>query len=67
LHPDAHAAYEIVIDGIDASCVAAAMRAALLAATGKDIVRISAGNYGGKLGAFPFYLRKLLSEEQGAS
>jgi formylmethanofuran--tetrahydromethanopterin N-formyltransferase len=26
-----------------------------------DILRISAGNYGGKLGAFHFHLRKLLA------
>jgi formylmethanofuran--tetrahydromethanopterin N-formyltransferase len=31
------------------------------AAVGPDIVAISAGNYGGKLGKFHFHLRQLLT------
>ncbi len=60
LHPDAHAAYEIVIDGVDAEHVRRAMAAAIRAACGPGIVRISAGNYGGKLGAHNIRLHDLL-------
>jgi formylmethanofuran--tetrahydromethanopterin N-formyltransferase len=63
LHPDAHCAYEIVIDGIDEAAVATAMRAAIKAAAGPGIVAISAGNYGGKLGKFHFHLHKLIAKE----
>ncbi len=52
---------EIVIDGIDEPAVAAAMAAGIRAAVGPEIVAISAGNYGGKLGKFHFHLRQLLS------
>ena len=52
---------EIVIDGIDEPAVAAAMAAGIRAAVGPEIVAISAGNYGGKLGKFYFHLRQLLS------
>jgi formylmethanofuran--tetrahydromethanopterin N-formyltransferase len=57
----AHAAYEIVIDGIDETSVAAAMAAGIRAAAGEGVVAITAGNYGGKLGKFHFHLRELLS------
>ena len=60
LHPECNAALEIVIDGVDQSHVAAAMRAALHAAAGEGIVCISAGNYGGQLGKFHFHLRELV-------
>lgn len=60
LHKDANCAYEIVIDGETEAAVAAAMTAALRAAAGTGIVAITAGNYGGKLGKFHFYLHKLL-------
>jgi formylmethanofuran--tetrahydromethanopterin N-formyltransferase len=55
---------EIVIDGLTEADVGAAMRAgldagiALGAASG--LLRISAGNYGGKLGPFHFHLHKLM-------
>jgi len=55
---------EIVIDGLTEADVAAAMRAgldagiALGAASG--LLRISAGNYGGKLGPFHFHLHQLM-------
>lgn len=62
LHPDAHCALEIVIDGIDESSVAAAMALAMEAAAGNGLVAISAGNYGGKLGKFHVRLRELLSD-----
>jgi len=60
LHDGAHCALEIVIDGVDEAAVAAAMSAALRAASGEGVVAISAGNYGGKLGKFHFHLRELL-------
>jgi len=52
---------EIVIDGVDEPAVAAAMAAGTRAAVGPEIVAISAGNYGGKLGKFYFHLRQILS------
>ena len=55
---------EIVIDGLTEADVAAAMRAGMEAATAigapGGLLRISAGNYGGKLGPFLFHLHKLL-------
>lgn len=61
LHPDATCAIEIVIDGIDQTSVADAMRAGILAACGTGIVAITAGNYGGKLGPYHFHLLEILS------
>lgn len=54
------AVYEIVIDGLSQAAVAAAMKAGLhAAAASKGVLRISAGNYGGKLGPHHFHLRDL--------
>ena len=55
---------EIVIDGLTEADVGAAMRAGMdacvaIGAAG-GLLRISAGNYGGKLGPFQFNLHKLL-------
>jgi formylmethanofuran--tetrahydromethanopterin N-formyltransferase len=54
---------EIVIDGLTESDVAAAMRAGIAAVVARGgeagITRISAGNYGGKLGPFHFRLHAL--------
>lgn len=61
LDPEATCAYEIVIDGIDDASVAAAMKAAVHAAAGPGVPRISAGNYGGKLGKFLFRLREVVA------
>ncbi|MCS7017210.1 MAG: formylmethanofuran--tetrahydromethanopterin N-formyltransferase [Gemmatales bacterium] len=47
--------YEIVIDGLSEAAVRQAMRVGLMAACQPGIRRISAGNYGGKLG--PYHLR----------
>lgn len=53
--------YEIVIDGLSAEAVARAMQAGLhAAAESPGIIRITAGNYGGKLGPFHLHLRDLL-------
>ncbi|NML15840.1 formylmethanofuran--tetrahydromethanopterin N-formyltransferase [Azohydromonas caseinilytica] len=64
LQPGQDCVMEIVIDGLSEADVAAAMRAGLHAALerGADsgLLRISAGNYGGKLGPFLFHLHPLL-------
>jgi formylmethanofuran--tetrahydromethanopterin N-formyltransferase len=54
------AVYEIVIDGLDLAAVEEATRAGVRAACRPGIRRISAGNYGGKLGPFHLHLHKLL-------
>ncbi|HVJ67621.1 MAG TPA: formylmethanofuran--tetrahydromethanopterin N-formyltransferase, partial [Caulifigura sp.] len=55
------AVYEIVIDGLSAEAVQSAMKAGLHAAAGMPgVIRITAGNYGGKLGKHHFHLRELL-------
>ena len=56
---------EIVIDGLTEADVGAAMRvgmeAGIALGAAKGLLRISAGNYGGKLGPFHFHLHKLLA------
>ena len=56
------AVYEIVIDGLDQAAVEEATRLGVVAACRPGVLRITAGNYGGKLGPFHFYLHKLLSD-----
>ena len=55
---------EIVIDGLTPQSVALAMRTGIAAiirlGARRGAVRISAGNYGGKLGAHHFHLKDLL-------
>ncbi|MFU0506742.1 formylmethanofuran--tetrahydromethanopterin N-formyltransferase [Pseudaminobacter sp. NGMCC 1.201702] len=64
LDPGVNAVLEIVIDGETSEAVAAAMRAGIEAVTNlgpqKGALRISAGNYGGKLGKFHYHLKELL-------
>ena len=60
LLPEANYSLEIVIDGTGPDPIAAAMAAALHAASGENVVAIGAGNYGGKLGKHQFALQKLL-------
>ncbi|MBI4731641.1 MAG: formylmethanofuran--tetrahydromethanopterin N-formyltransferase [Chloroflexi bacterium] len=62
LSPDALAVYEVVIDGLSEEVVKKAMRAALLTACQPGVIRITAGNYGGKWGPFHLYLHKILEE-----
>ncbi|KMO44757.1 formylmethanofuran--tetrahydromethanopterin formyltransferase [Methylobacterium tarhaniae] len=66
LPPEVDVVLEIVIDGLSAGSVSAAMRAALHASTkaGVDLglVAVTAGNYGGNLGRHHFHLRDLLGE-----
>lgn len=56
-------ALEIVVDGLDITSVCAAMRAGILAACIPGVRRISAGNYGGRLGKRHIYLRDILDAE----
>jgi formylmethanofuran--tetrahydromethanopterin N-formyltransferase len=60
----ANAVYEIVIDGLDLPTVEEATRVGLRAACRPGVLRISAGNYGGKLGPFHLHLHKLLSRPE---
>jgi formylmethanofuran--tetrahydromethanopterin N-formyltransferase len=60
LETQANAVYEIVIDGVDSPAVENAMRIGIRAACIPGVLRITAGNYGGKLGLHHLYLRKLL-------
>jgi formylmethanofuran--tetrahydromethanopterin N-formyltransferase len=59
------AVLEIVIDGLTELDVRSAMRAGISAVCGlgvkNGIRRITAGNYGGKLGQFHFHLRQIMS------
>jgi formylmethanofuran--tetrahydromethanopterin N-formyltransferase len=67
LRPETRCVMEIVIDGLSEADVAAAMRAGLDAGIAfgaeRGLLRISAGNYGGKLGPFHFHLHKLMGEQ----
>ena len=64
LDPDAACVLEIVIDGLTSEAVAAAMGAGIAAVIKlgprRGAVRISAGNYGGRLGPHHYHLRELL-------
>lgn len=58
-----NAVYEIVIDGLDLAAVEKATLEGMRAATQCPGVRkITAGNYGGKLGPFHIHLAKLIEE-----
>ncbi len=57
-----NAVYEIVIDGLDLAAVERATRVGIHAACRPGVLRITAGNYGGKLGPFHLHLHKLLAE-----
>lgn len=52
---------EIVLDGLTAERINEATRVGILAACLPGVVRITAGNYGGRLGKHHFHLRRLLS------
>jgi formylmethanofuran--tetrahydromethanopterin N-formyltransferase len=58
---------EIVFDGLDEEAVRQATRVGVLAACQTGVVCISAGNYGGKLGRYHFYLHDILDGNQGAN
>jgi formylmethanofuran--tetrahydromethanopterin N-formyltransferase len=56
-----HYVPEIVINGVSMETVKQAMKAGIQAVLNVDgVVRVSAGNYGGKLGEFKIHLRELL-------
>jgi len=65
LTPDIESVLEIVIDGVSDYDVRTAMRTGIEAACAlgmqQGVKRISAGNYGGKLGQFHFHLREILA------
>jgi formylmethanofuran--tetrahydromethanopterin N-formyltransferase len=52
---------EIVLDGLDFDSISRAMKVGIPAACVSGVKRITAGNYGGKLGPHHFYLRKILA------
>jgi formylmethanofuran--tetrahydromethanopterin N-formyltransferase len=62
LLPEAHCAYEIVVDGLTLEAVERAMREGVLAGERPGVVQITAGNYGGKLGQFHIRLRDLINQ-----
>lgn len=60
------AVYEIVMDGLSESAIRSGMLAGLNAAAfSPGVMRISAGNYGGKLGPHHFHLHQLESSSEG--
>lgn len=60
--------YEIVINGLDVDSVKKAMAEGIKAAARvPGVVRISAGNYGGKLGPYHAHLREVLGLGESAS
>jgi len=65
LSPEIESVMEIVIDGLTAEDISKAMRVGIKAACSlgpkSGIHRISAGNYGGKLGPYLFHLEEILA------
>lgn len=61
-----NAVLEIVLDGVDAESISAAMRVGIEGACVRGVRSITAGNYGGKLGPHHFYLRRIVGGEEGA-
>ena len=52
---------EIVLDGLDFDSISRAMHVGIPAACIPGVRKITAGNYGGKLGPHHFYLRKIVA------
>jgi formylmethanofuran--tetrahydromethanopterin N-formyltransferase len=63
LTEDVNSVIEIVIDGLDLRSIEQATREGIMAACIPGIRRISAGNYGGKLGQFHVRLREVMKED----
>ncbi len=65
LSPEIESVMEIVVDGLTAEDISKVMRVGIEAACRlgprNGIRRISAGNYGGKLGPFLFHLREIMA------
>jgi formylmethanofuran--tetrahydromethanopterin N-formyltransferase len=56
-----NAVYEVVVDGLTLAAVEEAMRVGIRAACRPGVRRVTAGNYGGKLGPYHLHLHKLLA------
>jgi formylmethanofuran--tetrahydromethanopterin N-formyltransferase len=56
-----NAVLEIVVNGLNEAAVRQAMRVGIEAACQPGVVRITAGNYGGKLGQYQIHLQELWS------
>jgi formylmethanofuran--tetrahydromethanopterin N-formyltransferase len=65
LSPEILAVYELVIDGLTEQVVGQAMASGIRAACRPGLVRITAGNYGGKLGPYHLHLHQLLETYSG--
>jgi formylmethanofuran--tetrahydromethanopterin N-formyltransferase len=64
LKPEEGAGYEIVLDGATEDAVKEAMKVGIKAAVQvRGLTRITAGNYGGKLGPFQYHLHEILRGE----
>jgi formylmethanofuran--tetrahydromethanopterin N-formyltransferase len=65
LSPNIESVMEIVIDGLTKEDIDKAMRVGIQAVcdlgAANGIERISAGNYGGKLGPFHFHLQEIMA------
>ena len=65
LSDDEHCALEIVIDGLSGQQIAEAMKTGIIAACqaagDRGLLRVSAGNYGGKLGQHHFQLHEVMA------
>jgi formylmethanofuran--tetrahydromethanopterin N-formyltransferase len=59
-----NAVYELVFDGLDLATVETAARVGVEAACRPGIVKITAGNYGGRLGPHHIHLHKLFGESK---
>ena len=57
--------FEIALDGLDAKSISDAMRKGIDAACRPGVVRITAGNYGGKLGPHHFHLHQIMRGKVG--
>lgn len=64
LPANVNAVYELVFDGLDLASVAKATRVGIEAACRPGVVKIAAGNYGGKLGPHHIHLHKLFGESK---
>ena len=68
--PETRCVLEIVIDGLTEADVGAAMRvgmdACIIIGAAGGLLRIAAGNYGGKLGPYHFHLHKLMGHGAAA-